>query len=383
MKAFASAIPANPGTCGQVDNNHERRRRGRRANILVGLILAMISISSCLMAQSAKKPAQRPGDATKGTSQLAGGDCLIGTTYTFTDRNGGDLNAKIASIEYSVTRFNIDAGTVVVPKAGEKLIILHWVIKNPNKSDHYVGRNVLPYCTVAADGVTRDHNDYWRLSSAKTAVELTLKPGQGAPAELLSVGIVPAEGAVAKLIIKWGRVATNDKVSRFVFGKSPNVIKALAAGDADPADPTGATARAQISAAIGTLYPLGNYDFTIDSISYVPGPIGKETAGDGKRFLVVTLSATNRTWHKIYTSDLIDASLTTADDEKTKSFLFLKAKRDERFEGRMTDPDEKVSCRMAFVVPQDTTGKKLTIAEGEDNSGHVSRALVFDLSSIK
>ena len=49
----------------------------------------------------------------------------------------------------------------------------------------------------------------------------------------------------------------------------------------------------------------------------------------------------------------------------------------------MLDPEETLTYRMVFDVPKDTTGKKLTMAEVVDNTGHKTRSLVFDLSDVK
>ncbi|HLJ53855.1 MAG TPA: hypothetical protein VKT77_02395 [Chthonomonadaceae bacterium] len=47
------------------------------------------------------------------------------------------------------------------------------------------------------------------------------------------------------------------------------------------------------------------------------------------------------------------------------------------------DREDTLTYRMAFDAPKDTTGKKLTMAEVVDNSGHRTRSLVFGLSEIK
>ena len=49
----------------------------------------------------------------------------------------------------------------------------------------------------------------------------------------------------------------------------------------------------------------------------------------------------------------------------------------------MMVPEETIKYRLDFIVPNDTTGKRLTLAEVVDNSSHKSRALVFDLTGIK
>lgn len=354
----------------------------RAAGLVTGLAAVLAASSINAEAQGTKKPT-KPGPGTLGTQQMKGGDGLVGTTYSFTDGNGMVINAKLTGIEYSVTRHNIASQNCIVPKAGEKLLILHWDVQNPLPTDEYLSGTCLPFSTVAADGQLRDHSEERRLANGKEPLSITLKPGQKAPAELVAVGVVPAAGGVPKLIVNYGRKGTTEMVTRYMFGKAPNIIKPLPAVDADPADSTGATAAATVPAKIGVTYPLGYLDFSISSIAFAPGPLATNSAGDGKRFLVVTFSVTNKSWGKRYVNEFASATLVTADDEKTKEFLLIKGKRDEAAEGIDMEADESATFRMAFVVPNDTTGKKLTLAETIDNMNNVSRALVFDLTGVK
>src|SRR5262249_34963674 len=107
---------------------------------------------------------------------------------------------------------------------------------------------------------------------------------------------------------------------------------------------------------------------------------------DGKRFLVATVSVTNKTWQPNYfNGGSLAATLATSDDEKTElddSFVY-KGKRDEHWEGRKIDPDETGTIRLLFPVPKDVTGKTLKIAEIMDSVGTKSRAFVYDISSAK
>lgn len=343
-------------------------------------ILCGLAITTAASAQPSTKPSKQTV-GTLGTQQMKGGDGLVGTT--FTDGNGLVLNAKLIGAEYTVSRHNISHSTCVVPKVGEKLLILRWDVQNPLTVDQYINGQAFSFATVASDNQLRKNSEYYRLATAKDTLGNSIKPGQHLPAELIGVEVVPAAGAVPKLILNYGRKGTTEKVTRYIFGKAPNIIKALAEGDADPADPTRASAAEQVPAKIGVTYPLGFLDFTISDIAFVPGPLAKTNAGEGKRFLVVTFSVVNKSWGKQYENQFVASTLYTSDDEKTKAFLLLKSKRDEMAEGTMFEADDSGTYRMAFIVPNDTTGKKLTLAEKVDNSDHVSRALVFDLTGIK
>jgi len=352
--------------------------------VAVPLTLLLASATAAPAVAAPSKPVKsQPTVGTLGTAQMSGGNGLFGVTYTLANSSGMLANTTIVRAEYSVTRYNVDTNRSLLPKAGEKLLILHLRIQNPKPSDQYFSRAVIPFSTVAADGKTRDHNDNQRLASSHEPIATSLKPGQKFPDEILAAGIVPAAGPVPKLILNFGRKGTSEQVTRFALGAAPNVVKPLAAPDADPADPSGATARTEVPATIGATYPLGAYDWQIGSIAYVPGPIGTKSPGANNRFLVVTVILTNQTWKSLYTKYFADASLATDDDEKTKTFAYFKGKRDEVADGRSLDPGESATFRLAFTVPQNAAGKKLKIAEVLDNSSNVSRALLFDLSAIK
>jgi len=350
---------------------------------LFASLIALTILAAPSLAQIKKPTTKKPTIGTLGTAQMKGGEGAFGTTYTLTDNNGYIVNTTLVSAEYSVTRYNVSATRTLVPKGGEKLLILHFQLQNPKPQDEYFSHAVIPFSTVAADGKTRDHTDSQRLASAREPLASSLKPGQRFPEEVLAVGIVPAQGPVPKLIINLGRKGANEKVTRFATGTAPNTIKPLPTADADPSDTTGATALTEVPAQIGTTYPLGLYDFQVNSIAFVPGPIGGKSAGTGKRFLVVTLTLTNQTWHPVYTKQFASATLYTADDEKTTNCLYFKGKRDEAAEGKSLDPGETSTYRLLFTVPTDTTGKKLKLAEVVDNTGGESRALVFDLSGVQ
>ena len=359
----------------------------KRVSWLCIAIVALMPgiLSSPASAQNKRKPVKKPLVGTLGTKQMAGGDGLFGTVYTLANSGGYAYNTTITSAEYSLARHNLHPGSVIIPLAGEKLLILHLRVQNPKPTDLYVGGTFLTFETVASDNVTRQHNDYLRLASAKDVIGTTLKPGQKFSEDVLAVGVVPAAGGVPKLILDMGRAGTSEQVTRFFLGKAPNVVRSLAAADADPADKTGASARTEVPAKIGDTVVAGYYDLRLDSVAFVPDAIGESKPDDNQRFFVATLTVTNRTWEKNYFNDSLAATLATADDEKTvfNRDLLYKGKRDEKFEGRQIDPGESVTVRLLFPVPKDTTGKTLKIAEVVNNSGGTTRAFLFDVSAIK
>ena len=325
------------------------------------------------------KPAQ-PG--TLGTHQMAGGEGVFGETYTVTDDGSyGPMNFTLTSAEYTTERLPFTTDFAAVPKVGEKLLVLHYRVKNPNTSDFYFKPSLI-FQTVAADGLTRSDIEYSRRLTQRIAVADTLKPGQGYD-DLVTCAVVPALSGTPKIILQFGRVGTADKVIRYTLGTSKNPVKAVPAPYADPADLTGATALTEIPAKIGTSYVAGIYDLTLLSAAYSPGPFGETIAEDGKQFLVVAVSVTNKTWAQNYFKDALSPVLLTSDDEKTTSCSVFKSKRDEPWEGRQVEAGETVTVRLLFQIPKDTTAKTLKLSEAVDNSGGYSHALVYDLTGVK
>jgi hypothetical protein len=352
----------------------------------VSVLVTAVLLVSCAAPASyaAPKPVHKvpakPG--TLGTTQMAGGDGQIGQTYTLTDDNGyGPFNFTIKSMEYSVAPINMAPGNSCAPKVDEKLLVIHYRIKNPNKDDFYYSGNPF-FQTVDANNETKDASGNVRRESEHDVIGVQVKPGQGID-DLITYAVVTAKGPLPKVILKYKRVGTHDEVTRFPLGTGANVVKPIPAPYADPSDPTGATPLAVIPAKIAMPYVAGFFGISLDSVAYAPGPFGDKTADDGKQFLVATVTVTNKTWDKIYFKDTLAAILKTDDDEKTTDYAMLKGKRDEGFDGDEFLPDEPHTIRLLFQIPKDAKAKTLSLAENVDNSGGISRAFLYDLSDLK
>lgn len=240
-----------------------RSAASSRTLLIAAATTTLVVLAPNAFAQKAKPktPPKKSTVGTLGTAQAKGGEGRFGTTYTIANSGGYMYNITIASAEYTVARHNLNKGVYVVPKEGEKLLLLHLLIQNPKPDDLYVGASSITFSTVAADNKTRDECSTLRRVSAKEELADTLKPGQKFPEEVLVACTVPATGPVPKLILNMGRKGTNEEVVRYFLGRAPNIIKPLPAPYADPADPSGATAFAETPAKIGTAYATGLYDF--------------------------------------------------------------------------------------------------------------------------
>ena len=330
----------------------------------------------------AAKPVKALPLQVKGTQQMAGGQGLFGQTYTLAASDGwGPINFTIKSVEYSVARVCMAPDDMYAPKAGEKLMIIHYRVKNPNSDDFYFNCRSL-FQTVDTNDSTLDSFGESRRESESQTIGVSLKPGQGID-DLMTYAVVNAKGPIPKLILKLGRPGASDQVTRFALGTAPNTVAKIPAPYADPADPTGATALSNIAASIGTTYIAGFFDMSLDSAVLAPGPFGDTTADNGKKFLVATVTITNKAIGQIYVSDIIGGTVVTSDDDKITDHVILKAKRDEPFEGKQMQAGDTATFRLLFQVPSDATVKSLGLYELEDNSGTRSHELDYDLSSLK
>ncbi len=135
--------------------------------LLVGSVLALASLP-CIAADT---------NFTKGTNQMAGGNGLFGQVYTLVSSDGfGPINFEILSAGYSVERVNMETSNSCSPKVGEKLLIIHYRIKNPNTADlYYSGRNL--FQAVDADNNLIQDSGNSRRATATQRVSDTIKPG--------------------------------------------------------------------------------------------------------------------------------------------------------------------------------------------------------------
>lgn len=351
--------------------------RNRLKTVLLITSAAMLA-SMPAGADAAKK---KSSYGVKGTSQMAGSTGLFGQTYTLVSSDGfGPINFTLVSAEYSVEPMNMAVGSFYAPKAGEKLLVIHYRFKNPNSSGLYYSSRPL-FQAVDANNNTIQDSGYQRRLSEKAMVADTMDPGQGID-DLVTYIVVPSDLKVPKLILELGRAGSSEKVMRYSLGSGVNKVKPIPAPYADPSDPTGATALASIPATIGSTYHAGMFDISLASVQLVPGPLGSHTADDGKQFLAATVTATNKGWTQIYFNGTIVPTLVTDDDKITDNFA-LKANHDDDFEGRQVDPGETVTQRIVLQVPKDASLKTLSLAEAEDNSGGLSKAFVYDVSGVK
>lgn len=313
---------------------------------------------------------------------VSSGNGVFGEAYLVSDGGEyGPVNITLTRVEYSAGRFTIAGRGTVVPRPDEKLLLLHYRIQNPNHSIFYFTSRPL-FQTVDTDDQIRDDIGDSRREDQKEKVSATLKPGQSLE-NLITCAVVPAQGPLPKLVLTLGRVGADEESVTYPLGTGKNLVRPIPAPYADPADSSGATARAEVPAQMGTAYIAGGYDIALLSASFAPGPFDSISAGDGQRFLVATITVTNRNWEDTYFDASLAATLATSDDVKTSGFTPLEAVHNVYFDGKELAPGQSITVRLAFPMSQGACARTLKLAERLDDLGGLSHALVYDLSGVK
>lgn len=307
----------------------------------------------------------------QGTAQLAGGEGAFGKTYSLGKTNNA-LNYTLTSAEYSIMPITMGT-TVYAPKAKEKLLVLHYTVQNPQKSDISVNYSSFKLTAVDAKDVNQEFNNYVAREGTNEIFDAALKPAQ--KISLYAAFSVPAAGQIPKLI-----VSRNDgsPVLRFdLRGK----VKALVAPFADPTDPSGASALAEVPAQPGTFYPMQNLGVKLETAIFSQDKMDGKQPEDGKRYLIATFSIKNLTGASAsavsfsYSTFKIELRDAEGDKQLFNGYL-IKASRDEHADGSLK-PGEEYRFRVYFGLPNDLAAKTLAISEGE------SRVYAFDVSNTR
>ncbi|GAB4455980.1 MAG: hypothetical protein OHK0029_13080 [Armatimonadaceae bacterium] len=319
----------------------------------------------------AKPAANRP--VVLGTQQLPGDFGKFGTTYTIGTRE--PVNFTLNRAEYSVTPLSFDNNTYV-PKADQKLLVLHYTIHNPNPQELSFDWSALRFTAVDSQDTNHDYIQAVAREGQNQPLSIRLKPAQ--KLEVYSAILVPAEGVVPKLIVQRERTAP---VIRYDLREK---VAALPEPIADTADPTGATARKDVPAVAATWYALGAFDARLEKVEYVAGPLVRREAGKGNRFVTTTFTIRNRTARRerYYWSDFL-GEVRDADGEKIPyTQAILKVTRDEAAQGEL-EPGEEIRIRFFFPVPEGVAAKTLRLSEGRIIDVRQARAFLFDLSQVQ
>lgn len=350
--------------------------------LMTALSLSVVSMSHADVGHKKAPPAKKPPhvEPSKGTQQMKGGDGVFGVVYTMVNGSGTDYNVQFIKARYTLEPHNDYNGSM--PGSNEKLFVLTFAVKNPNK-DHDLDLGGIDITLV-----DENENNY-ALGSGTTSIAangaketyIVLKPGQGVGqdpiANELSLAIViPGNAKIKKILLKGGRSTVPDeKVLRFPIagttGGSPkNVITPLPKYAADPTDPSGATALEISPVVLGKYYPDGYFAVRLDSVTLsTDTPLKGEMPPEGKQWVIATFTAKNIYSKTSSTFDLGGEGIVLKDGENekysTEEAGKRKATRDEEAGSVYVDVNEEFTFRQFFAVPKDVKLKSLLYPSGK------------------
>lgn len=306
--------------------------------------------------------------AVQGTNQLAGGDAKLGQTITLYPGTDQAMNFTLGSADYTVGHWFDTDKNDYLPKVGEKLLILHATVQNPQKVEHFWRGD--GFDITGVDSKNTEVKPEWNWFDEKThsPVSMTFKPAQ----KLDVVFLIKLDTKVSlpKLIVK----TSNDKVWRYDLRGQ---IKGLAAPYADPAVKDGSAALDSIAAKVG-LYYTSYFDLRLDKVEYATQPmLDKEAPAEGRLMLVYVTYKNPLPTPQMLQGWTIKPKVFDQDDldvgESSNAFL---VGRDQEIDSQIA-PSKEISLRYVLPVTKGTEPKRVELAFND------GRTFSFDISTIK
>jgi hypothetical protein len=234
-------------------------------------LLALFLLAGLLTAPAASLAVDKPTHmGALGTAQLPGDWCNFGQAYTIGDKDQWPVNFTLISAEYVAVHVPTSKLGSDYPKAGDKLLVVHFSIQNPLQKQQEVIGDVN---IVAVDDQGNNHTQAAQcLENVLTASgpNTTLEPGQKGFG--YSVFNVPGAGEVTKLIVSKAQYVPHLVARYDMHGH----VKPLTAVYADPSDSSGNTIADPVKGQVGVTYSSGLQDFTIESVSTSAGPLTEQ-----------------------------------------------------------------------------------------------------------
>jgi hypothetical protein len=340
----------------------------------VALTLAALLLGGLSGAYAAKPKPKTNAHVVLGTTQLEGEAGVMGKTYTLGQANPWNITLNRA--EYTTARLSI-GDRYWLPKADQKLLVLHYTVHNPEKAEKLMRFDTLQITAVDAKDTNWESIREIGAEGSGERVQARLKPAQ--KMNVFTAILVPAAGPMPKIIFKSG----DQKVVRYypnqiVKGKNVCPVAPLGAPFADPSDATGLTALARVPAALGTYYPMGDTDVKVDGFAFTDQPVNGKKPGKGEHFLIVTLAAKNaipRT--PMLRFDTYQAKTVDTDGVSVAWHGDLLALSRDAKISMSLDPGQEISFRMYFSVAKEAPLRTFAVFRND------TRTYEYDLSGVK
>lgn len=338
--------------------------------LLMLLILSVFVCAAMGATAAVKKPAAKAKPVAKKptapTVALAGDKGEFGTVYSLSKQS--PIYFRLKSAEFTTDQVVI-GDNIYVPTADQKMLVLHFTVQNPQKNELYVRWDSLRFTAVDKTNNNCEGNNHWgdEDDPKRGSVGLSLKPTQ--KVNCVTPIFVPANGIVPKLMVLPGDDNDGPILRYDLSGNPKNKVAPLPVPIADPDDKTGYTALETVPGVVGTSYPYGNLDITVEKFEYTTSALGERTPEEEGRFLLVTVLMKNEMPAEYFVRwDVLSPTLTSTDGEELSYVDMLMASSNRPFAQEMK-PRAEVRVRLVFNVPQDVTPKTLLLKE-EDSRGY-------------
>jgi len=308
--------------------------------------------------------AQAPAGAG-GNGQLAGGNAAVGQAYT-AGQGGEALNFTLKSAEFVATRINIGTQSYA-PAADQKLLVLHYRVQNPGKSEQRYYESTLQFTVVDDQNTNRRYIEAVGREGSSDPLDISLKPAQNIDA--YTVIALPTGNSAPKLIVQSG----SGPVLRYDLH---GVVQPVAAPYADPQNPF--TALTEVPAPAGSFLQIGGLDARIDGEALSSAALAGSAPSSGHHYLVASLTFRNSTplAQRVSYSTVSPTLRLASGDKINWNQALLKAGSDDSLDVNL-NPGEDVHARVFFEVPTSDAPSVLSLAQ--DNS----HQLIFDVSAAK
>lgn len=334
-----------------------------------------LSVVCCLLLSSGSSLfAQAVNIGAQGTSQVPGAVGIINKTYTL---GSSPLSFTLLEATYRADQVRL-GDHVYYAVAGEKLLVLRYMIQNPQKVDLKVFWSAFSF--LAVDSTDTSCEGFKAAAQLEVGpdkvvtqekLDILLKPGQKIQA--LTVVPVAAVGEVPKLIVERGAPPVLRYDLRGKVGRLPEPY-------ADPADETGATLRDEVPAVFKTPYATGIFQTSIDDLTFTTEPVAGSKP-PAKQYALVTVTVTNMNTDEesMFYSDFIPKLVLEGDEEARYVKTVFHSTRDEKLNGAKVAPGKTATVRWCFDCPVDGAAKTLIVQE-KASSKKDGRRFVYTLT---
>jgi hypothetical protein len=330
---------------------------------LLGSVVALTSLGAAqTKKQTPAKPKGKPAQTrpTLGTVQLPGDNGQVNVAYSMGNK-GDELNFTLDTAEFA-DRAHFADGTTF-PTAEQKLLLLTFTVQNPQKKEMFLTWNTFKFTVVSPEDQNQEFGGYLYHPTQKTRYSSTLKPAQKVKATIAIP--IHAVGPVNKLMVRRGEAP----VLRYDLRSK---VKPLTGPFATN---EGIDIAKEGAGALNTPFGLGQFDWTIESVEAVEGPVGNYKARDGEKAYIVIATVKNTGLLKQgVTWNTLRPTMKDADGEQFEWKQDFLGMNSNKTIGTELEPNDTIRAKFVFTGPANAKPAKLSLLDNRTN-----RTLVIKL----